>query len=57
MRNKSGSILKIHNLFPVVQTLAFTTIWFPGFVNPVILTEGSFKHMNQNLHILAVRSA
>lgn len=57
MCNKSDSILKIQNLVPIVQTLVFTTIWLPGFVNPAIMNEGIFRHMNQCVHILAVRSA
>jgi hypothetical protein len=57
MCNKSGSILKIYNLVPIVQTSVLTTIWLPGFVNPAIMNEGSFRHMNQCLHILAVHSA
>ena len=40
-----------------MQTLAVKTIWFPGFVTPTIMNEGSFRHMNQFLDELAIRSA
>ena len=49
--------MKIHTLVPIVETLVVTTMWIPGFVTPAIVNEGTFRHMNQCLHVLAIRSA